>query len=487
MWSFLSNLGSGLKNLGSGFAHGAASVGKGIGRGVKRLGELGEGDYDLGPGGTPGINPNAGYSGQGGVRGIEDAVAAAENDARADYGAKPAPLLDGDMPNLPDLPINRRDLPIPAPTPAPSLAEMRSPLPSLPPARRVTPVAAPAAAPVAAGMEALKPEMDMDRRNLPIPRLPGHAGGPTPYNAIDAAKYDYVMGHAKRDAEGNLTHGFNRDWKTTLQNALRGASMAAGSAGPGEDPLGRALGGALTAGAGSAINPQAGYEFAFDAGERPKMEAEQARARAERAAVMEETLNRAKLEGMDAETGLKRSQSNKAQADVEIARQAEERQRLEAESRRRWNDARTLAELTGVQRVEDIYNPQTGVFERVAFYPGGKTQVIGRSAKAEIDLRNIQSRKEIARQHEAGEYGRESMRQAGQDRRQQNKIDADKEAAGDAGGSKLRKPSSGRSSGGQGGKSATMDQLRAFYKDRGVTDDTEIRKRAAKFGVTVKD
>jgi hypothetical protein len=103
MLGFLANLGSGLARLGSGFAHGAASVGKGIGRGFKRLGELGEGDYDLGPGGTPGINPNAGYPGMTpgvnagrGVRGLEDAVAMAENEARSDYsyapwGANPTP------------------------------------------------------------------------------------------------------------------------------------------------------------------------------------------------------------------------------------------------------------------------------------------------------------------------------------------------------------------------------------------------------------
>src|SRR5262245_65824126 len=83
MWSFLSNLGSGLARIGSGFAHGAASVGKGIGRGVGRLGHLASGE-DLepsGPGGTPGINPNAGYPGltpginpaaARGVRGVEE-------------------------------------------------------------------------------------------------------------------------------------------------------------------------------------------------------------------------------------------------------------------------------------------------------------------------------------------------------------------------------------------------------------------------------
>src|SRR5262245_30266042 len=98
MLGFLANLGSGLARLGSGFAHCAASVGKGIGRGVKRLGELG--DEEMGQESpdmfrTPDFYPNTGYPGQTlgvspnegrGVRGPEDAVASAENQARADFG-----------------------------------------------------------------------------------------------------------------------------------------------------------------------------------------------------------------------------------------------------------------------------------------------------------------------------------------------------------------------------------------------------------------
>jgi hypothetical protein len=318
-FSFLSNLGSGIARLGSGFAHGAASVGKGIGRGVRRLGELGEGDYDLGPGETPPFVPRS-SSGQVGApdsagrfddiarnfNAREDAVALAEDFARDRYGTKPMPLMDGETP---DLPIARRDLPIPAPTPAPSLAELRSPLPSLRPTPRVTPAAAPAAP--RGPVPDLVPEMDMDRRNLPIPRLPGHAGGPISYNSTDAAEYDYVMKHAKRDAAGNPTRGFNRDWKTIVQNVLLGASGAMAGAKPGEDPLGRVLGGAIAAGAGSAINPQAGYEFNFNTAQRPKMEAEQARDRAEKDRLMADIVNQAKLDDLRATTEERRAQAKK--------------------------------------------------------------------------------------------------------------------------------------------------------------------------------
>jgi hypothetical protein len=286
MLSFLGNLGSGIARLGPGFAHGAASIGKGIGRGVRRLGELGDDEDEAGPFGTPPFMPGNNASRRG-PRIVEEAVADAENDAREDFGASPYSPRPTPLPrlpsrdDLPDLPISRGNLPIPSLTPAPSSAELRSAPPILPPARRDLPLTIPSAPSMTGVADALAPKMDLDRRNLPIPRLPGHAGEPIPFNSIDAAKYDEVMKHAKRDAEGNLTRGFNRDWKTVAQNVLRGAAMAAGSARPGEDIIGRAIGGALAAGAGSAINPQAGYEFAFDVGQRPKMEAELARARGE--------------------------------------------------------------------------------------------------------------------------------------------------------------------------------------------------------------
>src|SRR5262245_12995661 len=521
MWSFLSNLGSGLARIGSGFAHGVASVGKGIGRGVGRLGHLASGE-DLepsGPGGTPGINPNAGYPGltpginpaaARGVRGVEDAVAAAEFDARADFGANPMPLPSlPARPELPDLPIKRGDLPIPALTPAPSLAELRSPLPNLPAARRVTPIAAPGPAPVAAGIDALKPEMDMDRRNVPIPRLPGKSGPPIPYNTIDAAKYDAVMAHAKRDPEGNILGraeggGFRRDWGMSLKNALLGASASASSARPGEDPLGRAIGGALTAGVGSAIDPQAGYEFAFDVGERPKLEAEIGRARAEqdrqrieRMAAMDEVLKRGQVDRIPLEAEAERAKIEGARAATEIARQNASRQDALTQSQIKLNEARAEAVRTGRPVYKDIV--QDGKVMTVAVFPDGEIVRIGASGAAELKRQDREGAMERTKVQQAGATGRTAMSQAGAnarsaasiagaEKRTQMRIDAsaDQGAQG-GGGSKLRKPPSGGSSGGQGGKETTMSKLREFYKKRGVTDDAEIRKRAAKFGYTVKD
>jgi len=484
MWSFLANLGSGLSRLGSGFAHGAASVGKGIGRGFKRLGQLGEGEDDLGPGGTPTFMPGA--ASQGGVRGIEDAVAAAENEARADFGQAPLPSLPA-RPDLPDLPIKRGDLPIPALTPAPSLAELRSSLPSLP-SRPSPPMIAPSA-PTAAVPD-LIPDMDLDRRNVPIPRLPGKSGSPIPYNPTDAARYESVMSHAKRDAGGNLIPkseggGFDRDWKMALKNAFLGASAAASGAKPGEDPLGRAIGGALTGGVGSAINPQAGYEFAFDYGERPKLEAEQARGRAEqdrqrieRAAAMDEAIKQAQVNRIPLETEKERAQIDQIRGNLDVARQNAERQKALTQSQIDLNKARADAARTGTPQKTDRVNLATGAIETVLVYPNGDERVVGRSAEAALAEWRDREAMKRTKYSESAATGRTAMGEAGAKERKQMEIDAEAKLAAGAGGSKLRNPSSGQA--GQGG-GATPEQIQRIIseaKKRGQTvTEEQVRAR----------
>jgi hypothetical protein len=331
--------------------------------------------------------------------------------------------------------------------------------------------------------------MDLDRRNLPIPRLPGHAGAPTPYNQIDAAKYDYTMKGAKRDAEGNLIPkseggGFNRDWGMTLKNAFLAASAAARSAGPGEDPLGKALGGALAGGVGSAINPQAGYEFAFDLGERPKMEAEMAREQAARDRANMEILNRAKLEGMEAETGLKRSQADKTRADIDLGLRTEDRQRAEAASRIALNNAEILAKQTGQAKLTQIVNQETQQIEMVWVYPDGRKLPVGRSGEAEIDLRGIKSREDIARKGEAAATGRTAMGEAGEDRRQQKRIDAERELAAGGDGLGLKKPSAEGGQRVQSGQRVTPEQLQRYAEKRKLTPE-KARQNLRDMGYTV--
>jgi hypothetical protein len=436
---------------------------------------------------TPPFNPAGGS-----VRVIEDAVAGAEDAARKDFDTKPMPFLDGDMP---DVPINRSNLPIPSLTPAPSLAELRSALPILP-ARRDLPLTAPAAPAMTGVADALASKMDLDRRNLPIPRLPGQAGGPIPYNYIDAAKYDDVMKHAKRDAGGRLLSkaeggGFNRDWKTPLQNAFLGAASAAASARPGEDPIGRAIGGALTAGAGSVINPQAGYEFNFDVGKRPRLEAELARSRAEeermraeRIAAMDEALKDAQVEAIPRQAEMDKARIDQTRANIEISRGNAERQRRIAESQVSLNEARKKAIETGKWQKTTVYNPETDTIEEVWTNPNGAVQPIGPSGRAEMARRQDAERMRRTQAQQAGANSRTAMSQAGAKELTEMRINAQKEAAEDAGGSKLRKSDS---LGAQGGKTATMSRLREFYKSKGITDDAEIRRRAKEFKITVVD
>jgi hypothetical protein len=346
--------------------------------------------------------------------------------------------------------------------------------------------------------------MDLDRRNAPIPRLPGKSGPPIPYNTIDAAKYDAVMAHAKRDPEGNLLGkaeggGFERDWGMTLQNVLRGAAAAASGARPGEDPLGRAIGGAFTAGVGSTINPEAGYEFGFDVGQRPKMEAEIGRARAEqdrqrieRAAAMDEALKQAQVDRIPVDLEAERAKIEGTRAATEIAKRNANRQDALTQSQVELNRARAEAARTGKPIIKDVYDEDGRVRTYQVFGDGSMVE-LGGSAAAAISRERNESAERRTQAQQTGATNRTAMSQAGAnsrtaatvagaEKRTQMKIDA-ADQGGQANQSKLRKTSSG----GQGAKTATMEKLREFYGKRGVTDDAEIRRRAAKFGITVKD
>jgi hypothetical protein len=492
---FLANLGRGVASLGSAFGRSAASIGKGIGQGVKRLGQLGDEGDDLGPGGTPTFMPGQGRLSGASPRIVEDAVASAENNARAEFGSGAETLLERR-----NLPITSRDpLTAPIPTqPAIGAAVGSAPrtsgfapspalLPSLPTPRPPSPVAALGAAPSMAGPG---PERIPDRSEIPIPRLPGKSGGPVPYNTADAARYDSVMSHAKRDAKGDLLGpdeggGFNRDWKMSLRNAFLGASQAA-AANP-RDPLGAALGGALTAGAGSAINPQAGYEFAFDAGERPKMEAEMERGRKERAQAMAERiaemdarLKQGQVDQIPIESERQRVGIAKAQSDIEIARQNAERQKAVADSQIEYNKARIEALRTGKPVYRDLVGSD-GQIQTYQILPDGSMTALGGSAQAAISGERNKSAERRAETTAGASTANTAVTVAGAKERTQMQIDA----ANKGGGSKLKKPSGGAPPAG-GGKTKTAADVRAAAKRAGISE-AEGLKRAAKAGYTIKD
>jgi hypothetical protein len=462
MLNFLANLGSGAASIGRGFAHGAASVGKGIGRGFKRLGELGEDEMAPEPYQTPPFIPRE-ESGRGrsmmeivapadrrltggadpyaprpGIRGLEDAVVAAENDARAD--------------SL----IERRNLPItPSPiaggppplTPAPSLEELRTAPPGppvlAPRGGMALNVATPGTGP---GLSpAFKPEPMRDYRGREI------------RGEIDFARDQSVR---KGMDEGG---GFRRGAGMALKNAFLAASQIA----RGGD-LGEALGGALAAGAGSLINPRAGYEFAFDVGERPKMEAEMARERAAKARAMEDAINLAKLGGMEAETRLKGAQADESRANIEFRSKDQELKRLKEESDARLKAAEIEATLTGQAKLTKIFNPETGQIEEVWTFPGGRKVPVGPSGDVELAKLKEKAETDRMKYRESADTGREAMRQAGQNQRQQIDISAQKELAEGVGGSELERPSA---QGGQGGKTwTTRAEAKAQLIANGFSD-----------------
>jgi hypothetical protein len=499
MFGFLGNLGSGLARA---FMGGAKSIGSG----VKRLGQLGPGedDEDLGPGGTPPFAPsNTGAQSGPGIRGLEDAVASAEDNARRDYETRPMPMLAGD---LPDLPTSRASLSIPAaaiPTPsaAPSFSGLNRPpatLPDLSPVRSVT--LAPAAAPESLSLSTPTSGIDLDRRNVAIPSLPGHAGGPTPYNSIDAAKYDAIMSHAKRDAEGNLLGkdqggGFNRDWKTIAQNLLLSASQAA-AANP-RDPLGAALGGALVGGAGSAINPEKGYEFNFDVGQRPKLEAEQERQRRERDQAIGDILKQAQIDQIPTQAEHGRLQNEQMRSQIEVSRENAQRQKALTQSQIDLNKARAEAARTGKPQVRDVADENGDVYT-YQINADGSMNYLGNSAKATINAANNTSRENISDKRNQTSLQRTGMQQGGANARSAASIDAakdrtqmridaaDKRQANRGGGSKLAHPSNAPQTSQGSGATVSSEQIRKSAKTAGISEQ-EGRKRAIAAGYTIKD
>lgn len=129
------------------------------------------------------------------------------------------------------------------------------------------------------------------REQTPIPQLPGHPGDPRPYDPTTAAKYNFVMSHAKHNAGGSYLDpadkehggGFKRDWKSIGKNFALGARQSVNQT-MRNNPhastgaiLGSALGGGLGGGATAAISPEMGYENEFDQMHAPQMEADQQR------------------------------------------------------------------------------------------------------------------------------------------------------------------------------------------------------------------
>jgi hypothetical protein len=117
-------------------------------------------------------------------------------------------------------------------------------------------------------------------------------------------------------------------------------------------------------------------------------------------------------------------------------------------------------------------------------YPDGRKLPVGRSGEAEIDLRGIKSREDIARKGEAAATGRTAMGEAGEDRRQQKRIDAERELAAGGDGLGLKKPSAEGGQRVQSGQRVTPEQLQRYAEKRKLTPE-KARQNLRDMGYTV--
>lgn len=394
-----------LGTLASGIGKGVGFLGKGIKSGVNKLGELGQMDGDDGAasGGmfpqlkrpapmTPGINPNAP---------MPDLIGTPYNPRGGKGGmfGKGMELINRQQPqpNAPPM--------LPRPSSIPTTG---NPLKDIEAIERFQ--SQPSPSDVIGDMERLSNQVNANNREgrqglLPmpeaqaqliperaipkvaIPRLPGEERPDVDPrdNPVMAARYDYMRRQAKAPStmreysvneDGSLgeaatreipgTGGYRRSLKNVFQNALLGAAQGMQTTGD----LGGALGGALTGGAGTAINPQAGYEFTFDNFYRPRIERDLAETqrnqdRQRKTAFEDEDRLQRKT---DAEVKRREAEKRIENYDVDNrARQQEIKMRQDEMDYRRQNPPKqrrpTFRDEGGFMRYEDtgeyLLDPQT--------------------------------------------------------------------------------------------------------------------------------
>lgn len=136
--------------------------------------------------------------------------------------------------------------------------------------------------------------MDLERRGVPLPALPGESG-PKSYSPMEAARYDYHRARMRQpgDEKYDGTGQYKRSGKDILRNTLMGFFQ--GAAADPRNPLAGGLGGAATAGIGSAISPQGSAEYGFQTQQRPQVERQMADEDAE--LKREQAIQRAKWAG----------------------------------------------------------------------------------------------------------------------------------------------------------------------------------------------
>ncbi len=311
------------------------------------------------------------------------------------------------------------------------------------------------------------PKLDLSGEGVPIPQLPGRSGGPRPADPVEKAKYEHVM-EGTRDAAGNLGNKVPRRWQDVAMNALIGGVKGA-SASP-QNPLGGLFGGAATAGIGTAIDPTAGREFRFDTTMRPGVEADIERG--QRTQDRDYQQQRRRLEIEDALAGIegRRAQTDATRAGMKDA----EMERGYRQSQIDLNRARQEAVLKGKPVVKDVLD-EDGVVRTYQIYPDGTRIPVGGSAanamlgqrmetQKEIAGQNNATRREVAAGANATRVGIETMKEGGRNARMNAK----------------QAPAGGSAPAPAKAKSVSLDQVRRFAAEKGISEAVALQRFKAK-------
>lgn len=249
---------------------------------------------------------------------------------------------------------------------------------------------------------------------------------------VDFARDQYVREGQGEDGK------VKRNWKTVLLNSLLGAGMGAAGGGG----LGGALGGAAAAGIGSAVNPMAGREFAFNRVQAPGMYQTQERERENRQADQAEEYRAAQIEDLGAraserqedreyeqqvrQAALARLPIEQQQTDEKHQAQMAlmEAQKKERESNVSVRQARAKAVELGKPVPVDLLD-NDGVIRTYYAYPSGDIKPLGESGKAAMQENKDKNTMKRVQYQEAARTGRTAMSQSGQDRRLNQRLSAD--------------------------------------------------------------
>lgn len=189
--------------------------------------------------------------------------------------------------------------------------------------------------------------MNMDRRGVPVPAIEGEKGGPKPYTRERAERFDYYnngilppdkMRAAELEYQASQPNNFDSDpntpgvqpWtlgkrlkaglKTGVMGALQGISQAAQN--PRNNWRGVLAGGVGGFGAGEAagaINPEAASSWMFNQTQRPALEAEEAKQKADEDRALKREEVRMQIGHVGAQTELNKAQAANLETDNRLA------------------------------------------------------------------------------------------------------------------------------------------------------------------------